>query len=94
METWKPAISFGSSSGLLHDQGNDIPDGTLFYCNDGDGGVYNINVQIAITTGTPGKSFHVLELRTFTGASNQFTEGTPSRTLFYRKRLCPYVKRN
>tara|TARA_R110001592_G_scaffold362986_1_gene679162 strand:+ start:19 stop:1608 length:1590 start_codon:yes stop_codon:yes gene_type:complete len=79
---WKPAISSGSSSGLLHDADNDIPDGTLFYCNDGDGGVYNINVQMALTSGTPGRSFHVLELRTFTGGSNQYTEGTPSRTYF------------
>jgi len=78
---WKPAISTGSS-GLLHDQDNAIPNGTLFYCNDGDGGVYNINVQIALTSGTPDRSFHVLELRTFTGGSNQYTEGTPSRTYF------------
>jgi len=78
---WKPAIT-GGSSGLLHDQDNAIPNGTLFYCNDGDGGVYNINVQIAITTGTPGRSVHVLELRTFTGGSNQYTQGTPSRTYF------------
>ena len=78
---WKPAISMGSS-GLLHDQDNAIPNGTLFYCNDGDGGVYNINVQIALTSGTPGRSFHVLELRTFTGGANQYTQGTASRTYF------------
>ena len=75
--SWKPPITFGTS-GLFHDEDNAIPNGALFMCNDSAGGVYTINVQIAITAGTAGRSFHVLELRTFTGGSNRHTEGTPS----------------
>ena len=79
---WKPAITNGTS-GLLHNATNNIPQGTLFTCNDSDGGVYNLNVQLALTDGTnQGRSFHVIEMRTFTNSANHTGYGTPSRTYF------------
>ena len=58
---WKPALSAteSSSQGLVHAASNAIPAGSLFTCND-TSGVYNINLQIALTVGTnQSRSFHV-----------------------------------
>ena len=78
---WKPDITSGTS-GLLHNATDNIPQGTLFTCNDSAGGVYNINVQLAITEGTNqnNRPFHVLELITYTNSISHTGRGTPSRT--------------
>ena len=83
---WKPALSAtaSSSQGLVHAASNAIPAGSLFTCND-TSGVYNINVQIALTVGTnQSRSFHVAELRVYTNATNTTTtvRGDDVRTYF------------
>ena len=79
---WEPAITNGTS-GLLHNATNNLPQGSLFTCNDSDGGVYNLNVQLALTDGTnQSRSFHVIELRTYINSSNHTSYGTTSRIYF------------
>ena len=73
---WKPALSAtaSSSQGLVHAASNAIPAGSLFTCND-TSGVYNINVQIALTEGTnQSRSFHVAELRVYTNATTRLQQ--------------------
>jgi hypothetical protein len=72
---WKPALSAtaSSSQGLVHAASNAIPAGSLFTCND-TSGVYNINLQLALTDGTnQSRSFHNAELRVYNGATNTTT---------------------
>jgi hypothetical protein len=79
---WEPAITTGIT-GLLHNASNSIPEGTLFTCNDSNGGVYNLNVQLALLNGTnQGRSFHVIEMRTYTDSVNHTSYGTSSRIYF------------
>ena len=83
---WKPALSAtaSSSQGLVHQASDSIPAGSLFTCND-TSGVYNINVQLALTDGTSqSRSFHVVELRMYTNATNTTTtlRGDDVRTYF------------
>ena len=79
---WTPAITNGTS-GLLHNATDNLPQGSLFTCNDSDGGVYNLNVQLALTDGTnQGRSFHVIEMRTYINSSNHTSYGTTSRIYF------------
>ena len=83
---WKPALSAtaASSQCLVHAASNDIPAGSLFTCNN-TSGVYNINTQIALTSGTSqSRSFQVAELRVHNGATNTTTtvRGNLIRTFF------------
>ena len=81
---WKPGLSAtdSSSQGLVHNATNNIPQGSLFTCND-TRGVYNVNVQIALTDGTnQGRSFHVAELRVYTNATSTTSRGDDVRTYF------------
>jgi hypothetical protein len=81
---WKPGLSAtdSSSQGLVHTATNNIPQGTLFTCSD-TSGVYNINVQLALTDGTTqGRSFHVAELRVYTNATSTTGYGDDVRTYF------------
>ena len=81
---WKPGLSAtdSSSQGLVHTATNNIPQGTLFTCSD-TSGVYNINVQLALTDGTTqGRSFHVAELRVYTNAASTTGYGDDVRTYF------------
>ena len=81
---WKPGLSAtaSSSQGLVHNATNNIPQVTLFTCNDYNG-VYNINVQLALTVGTnQSRSFHVAELRVHTGATSTTARGDLLRTYF------------
>ena len=81
---WTPGVSAtnSSSQGLVHNASGNIPQGTLFTCSD-HSGVYNINVQLALTEGTSqSRSFHVAELRVYTNATETTGRGDDVRTYF------------
>ena len=81
---WKPGLSAtnSSSQGLVHTATSNIPQGTLFTCSD-TSGVYNINVQLALTDGTSqSRSFHVAEPRVYTNATSTTSRGDDVRTYF------------
>ena len=66
----------------MHTASNGIPDGSLFTCND-TSGVYNVNVQLALTDGTnQGRSFHVEEVRLYKNATSTTGRGDLVRTYF------------
>ena len=81
---WTPGLSATntSSQGLVHTASGNIPQGTLFTCSDYSG-VYNINVQLALTEGTSqSRSFHVAELRVYTNATSTTGRGDDVQTYF------------